>query len=165
MKLFSLVQDRLMIFKGPRASQTLWAVQALHIVAVMLEKKSLEVSVYASTLQSCSVQINSHRSYQICLELMSNKIILLLVSLFSNPRQAVSCSWQGELIETMKQFLMELALAQVLFPLHIFLASHEISIVSRSVQSNAHNTLSPFLASLKLHIMEILRPTIFHLRL
>ena len=64
---------------------------------------------------------------------MSNKIALLLVSLFPNPRQDVSCSWQGELIETMKQFLMELALAQVLFPLHIFLALQEISTVSRSV--------------------------------
>ena len=30
MKLFSLVQDRLMIFKGPRASQTPWALYILH---------------------------------------------------------------------------------------------------------------------------------------
>ena len=71
---------------------------ALYTVAVTLETKSLEVSEYALILQSCSVHMNGHRSYQICLELTSNKIALLLVSLFPDPRQVVRANKDNEII-------------------------------------------------------------------
>ena len=67
---------------------------ALYTIAVMLETKSLEVSEYAL----CSVHMNDHRSYQIFLELTSNKIALLLVSLFPDPRQVVRANKDNEII-------------------------------------------------------------------
>ena len=73
-------------------------------------------------------QMNGHQSYQMCLESTSNKIALILVFLFPGLRQVVSGSWRGELTGTMKQFFMELAPAQVLAPLHIFLELFKISI-------------------------------------